>query len=46
MRTVKIPKRIAKRRAELESEGYQVQRPDQAQDIILLTSSQLVSVTL
>lgn len=24
MRTVKIPKRIAKRRAELESEGYQV----------------------
>ena len=25
VRTVKIPKRIAKRRAELESEGYQVQ---------------------
>ena len=24
-RTTKIPKRIAKRRAELESEGYQVQ---------------------
>lgn len=24
VRTVKIPKRIAKRRAELESEGYQV----------------------
>ena len=42
VRTVKIPKRIAKRRAELESEGYQVLPPDPCHGCTLPTSPKTV----